>query len=332
MNDVPVIDLGARCDSATLRRLDEACREWGFFQVTRHGVDDVVLSGIDRAMRDFFAQPMAAKRSLERTATNPWGFYDRELTKNTRDWKQIWDVGPADGAIVPQWPAGLPGFREAVRAYYSGCERLAFRLLAALSVNLGMSPGHLAECFRPAHTSFVRFNYYPVCPVPERPEGLQLAKSGHLGLNHHTDAGALTVLLQDDEPGLEVYHDGAWCLVEPRRDALVINVGDVVQVWSNDGYRAPVHRVIASPRAERYSAPFFMNPAYSACYAPLPATVDGTHPARYREINWGEFRARRATGDYADQGEEIQISDYRVAAGMTARRNGAREVKEGAHE
>jgi isopenicillin N synthase-like dioxygenase len=105
-------------------------------------------------------------------------------------------------------------------------------------------------------------------------------------------------------------HGDEWHLVEPRRDALVVNIGDIVQVWSNDQYTAALHRGLVSADAERFSAPFFFNPAYSTQYAPLPSTVDARHPPRYRPIHWGEFRARRAAGDYADHGEYHLISHY----------------------
>lgn len=310
--NVPVIDITRLDRPETLAALDGACREWGFFQVVGHGLPDDVIDALEQQMHEFFAQPTAAKRAVSRTVENPWGFYDRELTKNTRDWKEIYDYGPADDsdAIRPQWPAALPAFERTLKAYYAACENLAFRLLAAVSANLGMPPGHLRPAFEPAHSSFVRLNYYPPCPTPERPEGMGTPSTGHLGINHHTDAGALTVLLQDDQPGLEVFREGAWHLVEPRRNALVINIGDIVQVWSNDRYRAALHRVLANSSQPRYSAPFFLNPAYQSHYAPLPSTVDATHPPRYRPINWGEFRARRAAGDYADVGEEVQIGHY----------------------
>ncbi len=118
--------------------------------------------------------------------------------------------------------------------------------------------------------------------------------------------------MQDAQPGLEVFRNQRWHLVEPRADALVINIGDIVQVWSNDRYRASLHRVVADESAERFSAPFFFNPAYDMNYAPLPSSIDAQHPARYSAINWGEFREQRAAGDYADYGEEVQISDYRT--------------------
>jgi isopenicillin N synthase-like dioxygenase len=316
---VPVIDIDDLDNPRTRRALDGACREWGFFQVVAHGIDRGVSDALQGQARAFFALPAPIKQTISRSAGNPWGYYDRELTKNTPDWKQIYDYGPGDGATqLPQWPAAAGSFRPAVLDHYRACERLAFRLLRAISLNLGMPADHLAAGFRPQHTSFLRLNHYPVCPTPARPAGLQTPTSGHLGINHHTDAGALTVLLQDDQPGLEVYRDGAWHLVEPRADALVINIGDIVQVWSNERYRAALHRVIASAHAERLSAAFFFNPAYATDYAPLPALLDAAHPPLYRSINWGEFRRLRAAGDYADCGEEVQIAHYRMSASGAA--------------
>jgi isopenicillin N synthase-like dioxygenase len=308
---VPVIDIRSLEEPRALCAVDAACRAWGFFQVTGHGIDDAVFTDLFDAAHRFFAQPVATKRLIARTAENPWGYYDQELTKNTRDWKQIYDYGPPDGrTLVPQWPHGLPRFERAVRDYYAACRKVAERLLAAIARNLGASPAVLARGFDDGHTSFVRLNYYPACPAPAAPTDMSTPVEGFLGVNHHTDAGALTLLLQDNQPGLEVFRGGRWHSVEPRSDALVVNLGDVVQVWSNDRYPAPVHRAVTSAEKARYSAPFFYNPSYDTDYAPLPSTVDAAHPPRYRTINWGEFRALRTAGDYADYGEEVQIAHY----------------------
>lgn len=311
MSTLPIIDISDLERIEARRAIDAACREWGFFQITGHRIDPRLIAAMRRQMRAFFAQPLPFKREILRTADNPWGFYDRELTRRTPDWKQVYDYGPPDGgAIKPQWPARLPDFASVIQAYYGACDEIALGLLRVIAANLGSAPTSLDSYFRPSHTSFLRLNYYPKCPRPERPTDLSMPADGYLGVNHHTDAGAITLLLQDDQPGLEVLHDGCWVLVEPRSDALVVNIGDIVQVWSNDRYRAVLHRVLSNAKAERFSAPFFFNPAYSAEYAPLPSTVDAQHPPRYRPIQWGEFRARRAAGDYADQGEYAQISHY----------------------
>jgi isopenicillin N synthase-like dioxygenase len=95
--------------------------------------------------------------------------------------------------------------------------------------------------------------------------------------------------------------------------ALTINLGDMLQVWSNDRYRSPIHRVLASADHTRYSAPFFWNPSYAAVCAPLPELLHGDERAHYRPVSWAEFRDRRSAGDYADYGAEIQISDFRIA-------------------
>jgi isopenicillin N synthase-like dioxygenase len=307
---IPVIDLADPEAPATARAIGAACRDWGFFQAVGHGVDRHLIASLQRQMRVFFAQPLAAKQVVVRSAENPWGFYDRELTRHTPDWKQIYDVGPASGdVIVPQWPAGMPEFRSVIERFYDASHAVSMDILRAISLSLGMPSRALDDYFSPEHTSFLRLNYYPRCPTPERPTDASVAKEGHLGVNQHTDAGAVTVLFQD-QPGLEVFHQGAWKLIEPLRGALVINIGDIVQVWSNDRYHAALHRALVRADLERFTAAFFLNPPYSADYAPLPSVIDAGHPARYRPINWGEFRSRRTAGDYANQGEYAQISQY----------------------
>jgi isopenicillin N synthase-like dioxygenase len=308
IDKVPVIDIAELESPASLDAIDRACRDWGFFQVTGHGIEPALLRNIFDVSREFFAKPAEEKRRIRRDADNPWGYYDRELTKNRQDWKEIYDFGPADGEnLRPRWPDGhlRLRFEPVVRAYYANCRSLAVRLMSAVASNLRVSPDHLAGGFDDAHTSFLRLNYYPKCMAAagsERP----------FGVGEHTDSGALTLLLQDDQPGLEVFRGGHWHLVEPRRDALVINIGDMIQVWSNDRYRAALHRVVTNPSRDRYSVPFFLNPSYDTSYAPLPTTITPDYPARYRPIQWREFRTLRAAGDYADIGEEIQITHYRT--------------------
>lgn len=318
MSRVPVVDVSnLEEDAEALARLDAACRDFGFFYVQGHGIDSELQQAVLEQTQAFFAQPSAEKQRVLRSDTNVWGFYDRELTKNVRDWKEIFDVGPPEsqGPVAgaePQWPARLPAFEGTMQRFIDASRALAHRLIAGIGKNLGASPQELRAAFLPVDSSFLRLNYYPVCEDPAPADAPTWPVSGHLGIHHHTDAGALTVLLQDDQPGLQTYHDDAWHLIEPLPGSLVINIGDIVQVWSNDTYRAPVHRVIASSDIPRYSIPFFFNPSYATDYAPLPSVVAANGRPLYQPINWGEFRAARAAGDYADYGAEIQISDFRI--------------------
>ncbi len=330
MQDIPTIDFDDLEGASTREVVDRACREWGFFHLTGHNVDKQLTIGMQAAMRRFFALSPAQKRTVERTADNPWGFYDRELTKNVRDWKEIFDVGPdipTDGlqGAQAQWPeetgqSELRDFRSTLRAFSTSCETVAQRLLQAVSENLGMPAQYLNSCFDAAQTSFLRLNHYPLCAHAAPANAPGHSSQGHFGISHHTDAGALTVLLQDRQPGLQVLHGAKWHVIAPRVDALLINIGDIVQVWSNDRYQAPLHRVLANGSATRYSAAYFYNPGYATVYAPLAGVCDATRPPLYRPITWGEFRAARAAGDYADEGEEIQISHYRISGTTTSAR------------
>jgi isopenicillin N synthase-like dioxygenase len=117
------------------------------------------------------------------------------------------------------------------------------RLLAVIAANLGARSDQLAQGFDTTHTSFLRLNHYPAHPRTDS------NGAAPLGVGEHTDSGALTLLLQDDQPGLEVRRHGRWHLVQPLDGALVVNIGDIVQVWSNDRYAAALHRVISTRHA-----------------------------------------------------------------------------------
>ncbi len=307
--NVPVISLAAP-PAQVREQLARACADWGFFHLVDHGLDPGLLSAMMDEARGLFAAPAAPaadKRALSRSRDNPWGYYDRELTKNRRDKKEIFDIGPAglaDDAFTgaTPFPPWRDGFEPIARAYAGACEGLCLRLLSAIATGLGAPPEALAPAFEGAHTSFLRLNHYPTVD----PMAGEAAEGAGLGIHHHTDAGALTILLTDGVPGLQVLKDDRWRPVDPVPGGLIVNVGDMVQVWSNDAYQAPLHQVLAMESVERFSLAYFFNPAYSAVIAPL------REPRRYRDLPWGEFRRRRADGDFADYGAEVQISDYRA--------------------
>lgn len=291
-----------------LASLHYACREFGFFVLENHCIDAQLIEAALVATQQFFKQPLAEKSKIRRSATNCWGYNDAELTKNKRDWKEILDIGPAETegplqGATPQWPA-LPQFKETMTTLSDAMHFTALGLVEAIAQCLDT---HIdSEAAFGAHTSFLRLNYYPECHTPATDTQALVPTKGELGISHHSDAGALTVLVQDGLRGLQVYKDGHWIDVPHERGSIIINIGDVVQVWSNDLYPAPLHRVLASTRTQRISIPYFLNPAYSYNYAPLSGAP------RYREINWGEFRFQRSAGDYADLGSEIQIADFAI--------------------
>ncbi|GLE02532.1 hypothetical protein PINS_up011370 [Pythium insidiosum] len=337
LHSVPVVDIGALMDASwaddsgpsealtsVVHQIAAAAEEWGFFYIANHGVTEDDLTRFQQNMRAFFRLPKELKKTISRHATNSRGYFDHELTKNKVDWKEGLDFGgrqedgPAQSSGIRrmgddenQWLGEneLPGFRAAMRDYFDRMEHISQRLIMAFSLALGKPPTYLDKYFTTtdstgtslrANSSFLRLNYYPVSPEPEK----------SMGVHHHTDAGAVTVLLQDDDvASLQVLHRATqeWHLIPPRPGTFVINIGDMLQVWSNDRFIAPLHRVLANGRSERFSAPFFYNPSYDAVIEPVPTVAADGDPtrAKYEPFGWFDFRLKRFQGDYADHGEEV---------------------------
>ncbi|GFY89633.1 2-oxoglutarate (2OG) and Fe(II)-dependent oxygenase superfamily protein [Actinidia rufa] len=282
---IPLIDLSPlnSSDSNAIARLateiGDACKNWGFFQVINHGVPLDCREKIESASRTFFTQSLEEKSNVRRGELSPMGYYDGEHTKNVRDWKEVFD-------FVVQIPTLIPASHEPddkelkmLHNQWPVCKRFN-------------------EFFKDK-TSFLRLNYYPCCPVPH------LA----LGVGRHKDAGALTVLAQDDVGGLEVKRktDGEWIRVKPTPNAYIVNVGDIIQVWSNDKYESVEHRVMVNSEKERFSIPFFFNPAHYTMVEPLKELLDDhQNRAKYEAFNWGKFVAARNLSNF----KKLDLMDH----------------------
>ncbi len=318
---VPIIDIAdlvqdssSEAARAAIKDIAQACQTWGFFQVINHGINANLIENVWDQTRAMFALPSEEKMSVLRSKDNPWGFYPNELTKNQRDKKEVFDftregVDPIYGQCN-RWLANQETFKSTMQDYFDACTGLSLTLLEAFSIGLDLPPDHMRDDFANNHTGFMRLNYYP---LEDPMAGLDMEHQpvADLGIHHHTDAGALTVLLQDDVGGLQVYNNGHWHNVQPVTGAIVINTGDMMQVWSNDIYQAPIHRVLAMETRKRYSLPFFFNPSASSNVCPLPTVVNDQRPSRYHSIGWADYRGKRSEGDYADYGTEVQISQFK---------------------
>ncbi|GAB2211143.1 hypothetical protein Droror1_Dr00016435 [Drosera rotundifolia] len=332
-DEIPIIDLSslssldslldlpdAETDDSVgkvVAQIGDACQRWGFFQVINHGVSSEKLRRIDSVAREFFSLPLEAKKKVRRDEGNPMGYYESEHTKNVRDWKEVFDCSIRDSTVclislddlrpqtlINRWPENPPELREACQDYGTEVEKLAFKLLELIALSLGLAADKLEGFFKDA-TSFIRLNHYPPCPSPD------LA----LGVGRHKDGGALTVLVQDEVGGLQVRRktDGEWISVKPTPGAFIINVGDIIQVWSNDKYESVEHRVMVNSQRDRFSIPFFFNPAHYVVVKPLPELVHERNPAKYKGYNWGEFFATRKGSNFKKlEVENVQISHFKL--------------------
>ena len=312
MSNVPIIDLN-HVDEHALQALDAACRDHGFFFLKGHQIESL-LAAVKTQAELFFALPREEKQQVVRKQDNPMGYYDRELTKQKRDLKEVFDFYARSNGEEKRmpWPHHPPAFKETLREYFLANAVLSEQVMAILCRALRINNNSFARFFSPRHTSSARLNYYP-SEDPLAAEDQQSATPlGDMALHHHTDQGAITLLFQDNIGGLQAFSkDNGWIDIEPMEDALVVNIGDIVQVWSNGAYRAALHRVLPIAHGKsRYSLPFFYQPSFDSVIEPHTELGE----AQYRPFTCGEFIQGRIDDNYADLGDDdIQIERYRIA-------------------
>ena len=318
--EVPVIDLSlAECNCDLLvTQIAQACSSFGFFQIINHGIDrELVEEFRSSGVSALSAKEGSCKR---RSQENSRGYFDDELTKQKRDWKQALDVGvpgsrtwslpdddPRNACLegFNRFPKENPSFRTTLVEYFEQCELLADRLANLMAKGVLSSTNErddqIVSDLKSKHTSYLRLNYYPAC-----------TKENELGVSPHRDAGFLTILLQDDDcHSLQVWFEEMWHTVTPIPGALTINTGDMAQIWSNGRYQAPLHRVLTNSSTSRFTAPFFYNPPYETYVQPV---VSEPSSVNYHACLWGYFRALRFAGDFSDLGTEIQVEDFHVSS------------------
>ncbi|KAF5725545.1 hypothetical protein HS088_TW23G00268 [Tripterygium wilfordii] len=155
---------------------------------------------------------------------------------------------------------------------------LAQRLLGLISESLGLSTGRIEEAVGEFYQN-ITVSYYPPCPQPELT----------LGLQSHSDFGAITLLIQDDVGGLQVLKDGEWVTVHPLLDAIVVLLSDQAEIITNGKYKSAQHRAITNSSRARLSVATFNDPAKAVKISPVSELIGNSSPPRYREVIYGEY-------------------------------------------
>ena len=310
--DLPIIDLALLRDgtdpSGVGAELARAATEVGFLYVRNHGVDDAIVQRARRTALEFFRLPDEAKREA---GTNRFhhGYLKPGSTKMyddaKLDLKESFNWGiELDGVCAEEldddagaraesgteagnpllgpnvWPAAMPELKASVYPYFEAASACAEDLLRGFALGAGLGAEDFIR-FRDRPVSRGSLQYYP-----PQPDG---AGKDQFGVAPHTDFGVLTVLCQDAVGGLEIrQRNGEWAAMPPIPGTLVVNIGDLLQRWSNRRYRSTVHRVINSSGRERLSLVLAYDPNFETVVDPRAFCAAGETP-RDDPITCGDY-------------------------------------------
>ncbi|CAL0302624.1 unnamed protein product [Lupinus luteus] len=290
---IPIIDLqdlygeDQTLREEVLRRVAEACKEWGFFQVVNHGVSHELMKSARELWREFFNQPLEEKEVYANDPITYEGYGSRLGVKEGAilDWSDYFFLHYMPPSLRNQakWPSLPQSLREVINEYGEEVVKLGGRILKMMSKNLGLKEEYLMKAFGGEKEvgGCLRVCFYPKCPQPDLT----------FGLSSHSDPGGMTILLPDDfVSGLQVRRQNDWITVKPVPNAFVINIGDQLQIMSNAIYKSVEHRVIVNPNQSRVSLAFFYNPKSDLLIEPAKELVTNEKPALYSPMTFDEYR------------------------------------------
>jgi isopenicillin N synthase-like dioxygenase len=285
--DISRLELSLQRRAAFLDELRHAARTFGFFYIDGHGIADDLIRSVLTVSRRFFALPEREKLAIEMVNSPHFRGYNRagfEHTRGKPDWREQVDIGVEREALpfdpdAPawrrlqgpnQWPLALPELKAVILRYQSEVTALGIKVLRAFAVALGQKVGVFEPIYSPAPNSLLKIIRYPGRLEDDRQ-----------GVFAHKDSGFVTVLLQDEQAGLQVDGDHGWIDVPPIPGTFVINVGEILELASNGYLRANVHRVVSPPAgADRISVAFFLGARLDATVPVLALPDDLAAQAR----------------------------------------------------
>lgn len=289
---------GSHDDLECRREIADAAKDWGFFQIINHGISPHVLATIQREQWKIFRQPFhkKANENIFNLSSSSRGCYRWGNPSATSledfSWSEAFHIPLA---CMPELITDFNISNLRVGEFAEQMSKLAKTIAEILAENLegckSSTTFFTENCL--ANSSYLRMNRYPPCSSFPEVHGLVA----------HTDSDFLTILHQDNLGGLQLVKDGEWIGVKPNSDALIINIGDLFEAWSNGVYKSIQHRVITNPKAERLSVAYFLCPSYETVIQSY------REPSIYKTFSFGEYR-QQIQEDVKSAGKKIGLPRF----------------------
>ncbi|KAF2434247.1 Clavaminate synthase-like protein, partial [Tothia fuscella] len=297
-----------------------ACKDHGFFYLVDHGIPTTTLDLVLDLARTFFINGTPEqKEKIKRKTVDEGGDGARgyqkigeNVTKGAKDWHEAvdfyreWDRKSTNGHIkgsIKQtdtlqgpnlWPEQPEELKSVYEKYVESMKEVGTKVVRAMGETLGLEGSEKDMFVRATRESFwvMRMIGYPP---------LQSGAEEGVSCGEHTDYGCVTLLLADSTPNaLQVQlKDGSWLTANPIPGAFVINIGDMIERWTNGEWKSTNHRVVHQGSGFRVSVPFFFEPDFDAIVKPLEACLTRTGGVRkFEKVKYGEHLLGKIRGNF----------------------------------
>ena len=310
-SEIPVIDVSGAVDGTDIKgvaaEIYAAATDHGFFYISNHGIAQDLMNQAFAVSQSFFEQPVALKETVAVNAQQR-GWMAQGMSHlqgaKTHDLKEVFfwgtetklddpDVLAGKPLIaVNQWPTeDFPRLHQDLTPYYNALCNVARKVMAAVAVSLDQ-PATFFDAMYEKPLARGQLVYYPPSTAEDEAEE-------RFGVAAHTDFGVLTLLLQDNNGGLQVQsRSGDWIEAPPLLGTLVCNIGDLLERWSNNRFTSTLHRVVNRTTTARYSIPVFFDP-YTDCIVDPKDLGVADQESLYEPITVGQHISNRNKKSFA---------------------------------
>jgi isopenicillin N synthase-like dioxygenase len=305
--NIPVVNLAdflsgdPQLKQKFLNDLGKAYENTGFVAVKNHGISDDLISDLYNNVQKFFRLPSEKKLHYEKkelAGQRGYTSFGREHAKGSEapDLKEFFQYGQTvedNDPIRSEYPANvdvkeIPEFTPTLFKAYRAFEKSGKALLQAIALYLGLEENYFDDYVHNGN-SILRAIHYP--PITIEPRSAIRAEQ-------HEDINLITLLVGASADGLQILtKQDEWVGVTSLPEQIVVNVGDMLQRFTNNKLRSTTHRVVNPPRelwgTSRFSIPFFLHPKSDMDLTSLEGCIDAEHPKAYEDCTAGEYLDER---------------------------------------
>ncbi|CAN1163295.1 Protein SRG1 [Linum perenne] len=297
MIEIPVI---ATSTAKELEKLRSALNSFGCIMITNHGVESSLLDKVHLVFNKFLQLPCEEKLKYWNEGVQGYGSDPVVTDSLVHDWslRLRLIICPEEMREMKYWPENPQEFREVLHQYSSKLQVLHDVMLKAMARSLKLEEGTFLQMIGEPVRMSARFNFYPPCPCPNQV----------IGLKPHSDGTVITFLLQDKEvEGLQILKEDQWFRVPIIPDALVLNIGEHLEIMSNGEFKSPIHRAVVNSERNRISLAVPSVPRDDTEIEPVEGLISEGQPRLYKKVKY----SRSIHLHYYQNGKRI-VDDARI--------------------